>query len=39
MQVDLFFQYKLIFLRPLAKTVRFNVLKCIPNEIIGSVKK
>jgi len=25
--------------RPIAKTVRFNVLKVIPNTIIGSVKK
>jgi small subunit ribosomal protein S11e len=25
--------------RPLSKTVRFNVLKVIPNEIIGNVKK
>ncbi len=25
--------------RPLSKTVRFNVLKVIPNDIIGSVKK
>lgn len=25
--------------RPLSKTVRFNVLKVIPNEIIGNVRK
>ena len=29
----------LITPRPLSKTVRFNVLKVIPNDIIGSVKK
>jgi small subunit ribosomal protein S11e len=31
-------KFVLIF-RPLSKTVRFNVLKVIPNEIIGNVKK
>jgi small subunit ribosomal protein S11e len=25
--------------RPLSKTVRFNVLKVIPNEVIGNVRK
>ena len=30
--------YKIYF-RPLSKTVRFNTLRVIPNEIIGSVRK
>lgn len=31
--------YNLNLYRPLSKTVRFNVLKVIPNEIIGNVRK